>query len=86
MPAMTITKISWCLCALFVLALLAESAITVAADGTTVIHFLMGAWARLAILVVAFRFYRLPEPKWLVRVLLGVAAVTTMRVVLMVVG
>jgi len=75
----TVINISWYLCALFVFALVVESAITVAPGGATVIHVLMGAWAGLAFLfaavAVAFRWFRLPEPKWLVRVFLGVATV-----------
>jgi hypothetical protein len=87
---MTVIKISWYLCALFVLALVAESAITVAPPGATVIHVLMGAWAGSALLfaavAVAFRWFRLPEPKWLVRVFLGVAVVATVAVLLLTVG
>jgi hypothetical protein len=87
---MTITKISWYLCVLFVLALVAESAITVAPSGATVIHVLMGAWAGLAVLfaavAVSVSIFRFPEPKWLVRVFLGVAALATIAVFVMVVG
>ncbi len=87
---MTVTKISWYLCTLFILALVAESAITVAPGGATVIHVLMGAWGALAFLfaavAVAFSWFRLPEPKWLVRVFLGVAVVATAGVLLLTVG
>ena len=87
---MTIINISWYLCVLFVIALVAESTITVAPGGATVIHLLMGAWAGLAVLfaavAVASRWFRIPEPKWLVRVFQGVAVLATIAVLLMVVG
>ena len=87
---MTIINISWYLCVLFIMALVAESAVTVAPDGATVIHLLMGAWEGLAVLfaavAVAFKWFCIPEPKWLVRVFEGVAVLATVAVLLMVVG
>jgi hypothetical protein len=88
--AMTVTKISWYLCALFIMALVAESAITAAPGGATVIHVLLWAWAGLAVLfaaiAVTFKWFRFSEPKWLVRVFLGVAALATVAVLLLTVG
>ena len=88
--SMTIANISSYLCVLFLVALVVESAITVAPGGATVIHVLMSAWAGLAILfaaiAVTFRFFRLPEPKRLVRTFQGVALLATMAVLLIVVG
>ena len=87
---MTVIKISWYLCFLFVLALAVESTITVAPAGATVIRFLMWAWAILAILfaavAISFKVFRFPEPKWLLRSFQAVAVVATVAVVLMVVG
>jgi hypothetical protein len=55
-----------------------------------VIHVLLWAWAGLAVLfavvAVAFTIFRLPEPKWLVRVFLGMAVVATAAVLLLTVG
>jgi hypothetical protein len=78
---MTVIKISWYLCILFIVALVVESAITVAPGGAAVVHFLMGAWTTLAVLFAAvassFRWFRVPEPKWLLRIVQGVAVVLT---------
>ena len=87
---MTVTNISWYLCALFVVALVGSSAITVAPGGETMLRVLMGIWAALAVLfaviAVAFRRFRAAEPKWLVRVFQGMAALATVAVVLFAVG
>jgi hypothetical protein len=87
---MTVISISWYLCALFTVALVAESAITVAPGGESVVRMFMGAWAALAIIfavvAVTFRWLHVPGPKWLVRVFLGVAVVATVVVGLLVVG
>jgi hypothetical protein len=49
--------------------------------GATAIHFLMGAWAGLAVLLAAvaitFRWFGFSEPKWLLRVFQGVALLAT---------
>jgi hypothetical protein len=78
------------LCALFTVALAVESAITVAPGGESAVRLLMGLSAALAAtfatVAVTFKRLRVPEPKWLVRVFLGVALVATVVVVLTVVG
>jgi hypothetical protein len=87
---MTVINISWYLCLLFIVALVAESAITVAPGGEVGARILMGTWAGLAVLfatvAVTFSRLRLSEPRWLVRAFQGVALVATVAVILMVVG
>jgi hypothetical protein len=50
----------------------------------------LGLWAALAVTFVAvavtFKWIRVPEPKWLVRVFIAVAVVATAVVAMMVVG
>ena len=50
---MTVVNISWYLCVLFVVALAAESAITVAPGGEAMVRLLMGLWAAPAVVSVA---------------------------------
>jgi hypothetical protein len=87
---MTVINISWYLCVLFIVALVAESEVTVAPGGESGIRLLMGTWTGLAVLFAAvavmFRRLLISEPKWLVRVFQGVALVATLLVILMVVG
>jgi len=87
---MTVINLSWYLCVLSVIALTAESAITVAPGGEAVVRTLMGALAASAVLfaVVAVTFWRLhvSQPQWLVRVFQGVALLATVALLLMVVG
>ncbi len=87
---MTVVNISWYLCILFVVALAAESAVTVAPGGETMVRMLMGLWAALAVtfaaVAVIVKRLHIPEPKWLVRVFLGMAVVATLVVVAMVLG
>ena len=85
---MTIINISWYLCVLFIIALVAESAITIA-PGAMVMR-LTGIWAVLAVLfaavAVTFKWFHVSEPKWLLRVFQGIAVVATVVVILMVIG
>ncbi len=87
---MTVVNISWYLFVLFVVALVAESAITVAPGGEVMVRLLMGLWAALVIVfaAVAVMLGRLhiAAPKWLVRTFMGAALVATAVVVVMVVG
>jgi len=87
---MTVINISSYLCVLFIFALVAESAATVAPGGEAMQRMLMGAWAALAVLfaVVAatFWWFGASGPKWLSRTLLGLALLATVTVVLMAVG
>ena len=87
---MTVTSISWYLCVLFVVALAAASAVTVAPGGEMMVRMFMGLWAALAVtfaaVAVTFKRLRVPEPKWLVRVFLGAAVLATAVVTMMVVG
>jgi hypothetical protein len=88
--AMSVVRISWYLCALFIFALVAESAATVAPAGEAMQSMLMVAWAALAVVfavvAVTFMWLGVAEPKWLVRTLLAVALTATVTVVLMAVG
>jgi hypothetical protein len=87
---MTVIKLSWYTCVLFVIALVVESMVTVAPSGETAARLLMGLWAALAAtfaaIAVTFRWLRLSEPRWLVRAFVGVAVVATVIVAMMVVG
>jgi hypothetical protein len=82
--------ILWYIFTLFVLALVAESAVSVAPGGEAMQTILMGTWAALAVLfaVLASTLKRLgvSQTKWLVRVLLGVAVLATAAVALIAVG
>ena len=87
---MTVSNMSWYLSVLFVVALVAESAITVAPGGEAFVRMLMGLWAGAAVLfaavAIALRWFRVLEPEWLVRVFQGLALLVTLFVILMVVG
>jgi uncharacterized membrane protein YhaH (DUF805 family) len=87
---MTVIRLSWYLCLLFIVALAADSAITFTPGGEAMVRTAMGALAVLAtvfaVIAVAFRRMRQPEPKWLVRVFQAVALAATVVVAMMVVG
>jgi hypothetical protein len=83
---MTAAGISWYLCILFIVTLLALSTVTVAPAGAAAIYSLLGACAGLAVffaaVAVSFRLFRLPQPRWLIRVFECVAVLATIIVLL----
>ena len=87
---MTVINLSWYLCVLFAVALAISSAITVAPGGQAWMRLEMGIWLALSILFAAvaviFRWFRIPQPKWLLRLFQGLAVLATLVVFLMVGG
>ena len=87
---MTVTTISWYLCVLFAVALAVSSAITVAPGGQVWMRLEMGIWLALSILFAAvaiiFKWFRVPQPKWLLRLFQGFAVLATVVVLMMVGG
>ncbi len=87
---MTVINLSWYLCVLFAVALAISSAITVAPGGQAWMRLEMGMWLALSILFAAaaviFRWFRIPQPKWLLRAFQGLAVLATLVVFLMVGG
>lgn len=87
---MTIPVLSWYLCVLFAVALTVSSAITVAPGGQVWMRLEMGTWLALSILFAAvaviFKCFRVPQPKWLLRLFQVLAVLATLVVFLMVVG
>ena len=85
---MTVIHVSWYLCVLFAVALAAESAMTV--EPGVLAFKITGIWLALSILFAAvaiiFRWFRVPQPKWLLRLLQVFAVLATLVVFLMVVG
>ncbi len=85
---MTVINLSWYLCVLFAVALVAESAMTV--EPGLLAFKITGIWLALSILFAAvaiiFRRFRVPQPKWLLRVFQGLAVLATLVVFLMVGG
>ncbi len=87
---MTPVNLSWYLCALFAVALIAASAITVHPDAQGSMNILFAGNAGFSILfgVAAIILIRLgsPRPKWLVRGFQAVAILATLVVVVMLGG
>jgi nitrate reductase gamma subunit len=86
----TVTKISWYLCGLFIFALVAFSAVTVAPGAETTQRVVVGTAAALAVLfafvALIFRRFRISEPAWLIRTMQGFALLATILVLLFAVG
>ena len=86
--SMTIPNLSWYLCILFVVALAAESAMTV--EPGVLAFKITGMWLALSILFAAvaiiFKWFRVPQPKWLLRLFQGLAVLATVVVLAMVGG
>ena len=82
---MTVINISLYLCVLFALAV--SSAITAALGGQAWMRLEMRMWLALSILVavvaIVFRWFRVPQPKWLLRLFQGLAVLATLVVFLM---
>ncbi|MGO9112801.1 MAG: hypothetical protein ACLP9L_26510 [Thermoguttaceae bacterium] len=87
---MTIITLSWYLCVLFAGALIISSAITVAPVGQAWMRLEMGIWLALSILFAAvaiiFKSFRVPQPRWLLRLFQCFAVLATLVVLLMIVG
>lgn len=87
---MTLQHLSWYLCVLCVVALVAGSAMTVAPGGETVQRILLGTEAGLAILFAAVAVapsrFHVRGPKWLLRVVQGFAILATLLVLMITVG
>jgi hypothetical protein len=87
---MTVINLSWYLCVLFAVALAIPSAITVAPGGQIWMRLEMGIWLALSILFAAvaiiFRRFRVPHPKWLLRLFQCFAVLATVVVFMMVGG
>ena len=87
---MTISTLACYLCVLFAVALAVLSAITVAPGGQASVRLELGIWLALSILFAAvaiiFKWFRLPQPKWLLRLFRGLAVLATVAVFLMVAG
>ena len=87
---MTVINLSWYLCVLFAVALAISSAITVAPGGQAWMRLEMGIWLTLSILFAAvaviFKWFRVPQPKWLLRLFQGLAVLATLVVFSMVGG
>ena len=85
---MTVISLSWYLCVLFAVAVVAESAMTV--EPGVLAFKITGIWLALSILFAAvaiiFKRFRIPQPKWLLRLFQGLAVLATVAVFLMVVG
>ncbi len=90
MAAMAVITLSWYLCVLFAGALIISSAITVVSDGQAWMRLEMGIWLALSILFAAvaiiFKSFRVPQPKWLLRLFQVFAVLTTLVVFMMVCG
>ena len=85
---MTVINLSWYLCVLFAVALAISSAITFAPG---VLAFkITGIWLALSILFAAvaivFRRFRVPQPKWLLRLFQVMAVLATLVVFVMIGG
>jgi hypothetical protein len=87
---MKVIIISWYLCMLFFVALLAESAVTVAPGGESLQKAIIAVLAVLLIgsgaMALAFMRWGVPQTRWLPKVLLGAACGSTLMVLLFVVG
>ena len=87
---MTIPNLSWYLCILFAGALAVSSAMTVVPEGQAWMRLEMGIWLALSILFAAvaviFKWFRIPQPKWLLRLFQGLAVLVTVVVLAMVGG
>jgi hypothetical protein len=87
---MTVINLSWYLCVLFVLALAVSSAITVAPSGQPAMRLEMAAWLAFsiafAVVAIIFKWFQVPQPKWLLRLFQCIALFATVVVALMVVG
>ena len=85
---MTIIHVSWYLCVLFIVVVGAESAMTV--EPGLLMFKITGIWLALSILFAAvaiiFRWFRVPQPKWLLRLFQGLAVLATLVVFSMVGG
>ncbi len=85
---MTVINLSWYLCVLFAVALAVSSAITVAHGVST--FKITGIWLALSVLfavvAVIFKWFRIPQPKWLLRLFQCFAVLATLVVLLMVGG
>ena len=85
---MTVINLSWYLCVLFAVALVVSSAMTV--EPGVMAFKITGIWLALSILFAAvaiiFRSFRIPQPKWLLRLFQVSAVLATLVVFLVVVG
>ncbi len=85
---MTIVNLSWYLCVLFAVALAISSALAV--EPGMLMFKITGIWLALSILFAAvaiiFKRFRVPQPKWLLRLFQGLAVLATLAVFLMVGG
>ena len=85
---MTIPILSWYLSILFIVALIAESAMTV--EPGVLAFKITGIWLALSILFAAvaiiFKRFCVPQPKWLLRLFQSLAVLATLVVFSMVVG
>jgi hypothetical protein len=85
---MTIPILSWYLCVLFAVAAVVESAMTV--EPGLLAFQIKGIWLALSILFAAvaivFKWFRIPQPKWLLWLFQGFAVLATVVVLAMVVG
>jgi hypothetical protein len=83
-------SLSWYLCGLFLFALVAESAVSVAPGGNAMVGALMATWATLsvvfAVMAICLRRRSVSRARWLVRSLLGFAIPATAMVLLLAVG
>ena len=83
---MTLTRLSWYLCGLFLFALIATSAISYVPGRETMLRFEMGIWLALAglfaVAALVFRHFDISGPKWLLRVFQCLAVLATLLVVI----
>ena len=86
----SILSICWYLCGLFIFALLAASAISVAPGGERFLSGMMvfnGCCSILfGVLALGFRRRQLSQPNWLLRLFQGLAVVATVFVLLVSIG
>ena len=87
---MTVINLSWYLCVLFAVALAVSSAITVAPGGQAWMRLEMGIWLALSILfgavAVIFKWFHVPQSKWLLWLFQGLAVLATLVVFMMIGG
>lgn len=83
-------SICWYLCGLFIIALLANSAVTVVPDGEHAVDGMM-VFSGLCVLLfgtlaIAFRRRESSPPSWVLRILQGIAVVATLLILLVCFG
>jgi hypothetical protein len=87
---MTTAGISWYLCALFLVAAVVTSAITVVPGGESAVQTQAiaagGLSLTFAIIALATKLLGVAGPRWLLRVFQGVAVLASLVVLLMLVG